>query len=74
MINMILSPGNIDCAGSGGTPCTENNIYAGQASIQNFLVLLALVCVPLMLLPKPLILRHRHNKRAGVRPRLPFLP
>lgn len=53
MIYMFLSP-----TGDLG----ENQLFAGQKYLQITLLLLAVVAVPWMLLPKPLILRSRHNK------------
>lgn len=52
MIYMFLSPGTLK---------PENTLFPGQAAFQVFLVLLALICVPWMLLPKPLILKKRHE-------------
>jgi V-type H+-transporting ATPase subunit a len=57
MIYMFLSPFSVD----------ETKVFAlfdkdTQGLVQGILVILAGVSVPLMLLPKPLILRYRHNK------------
>mmetsp|Transcript_17767 Transcript_17767/g.24563 ORF Transcript_17767/g.24563 Transcript_17767/m.24563 type:complete len:848 (+) Transcript_17767:114-2657(+) len=69
MIYMFLSPGNVDCMDSitGKAGCSENLMYSGQGGVQLFLVFVMLVCIPWMLLPKPLILKKRHeeNMRAG---------
>jgi V-type H+-transporting ATPase subunit a len=54
MIYMFLSP--TDDLG-------ENQLFAGQKTLQITLLLLALVAVPWMLIPKPFILKAQHKKR-----------
>ena len=66
MIYMFLAPGNVDCTDpvTGVAGCPENVILgtaAGQAFFQNLLLLVAFVCVPWMLIPKPYILKKRHE-------------
>ncbi|KAL8283216.1 hypothetical protein RQP46_005994 [Phenoliferia psychrophenolica] len=53
LIKMFLSPGNV---------LPEDQLYPGQATIQVFLLLLALVCVPWMLCTKPYLLWKEHQK------------
>lgn len=46
-----------------GTVKVENQLIAGQGGLQAFLILLAFISVPLLLLPKPLILKRRHEAK-----------
>lgn len=41
----------------------ENQLFVGQKTLQQVLLLLALVAVPWMLLPKPFILKKQHQER-----------
>lgn len=52
IINMFLSPGLV----------TEPLYFSGQHGFQVFLTILAIICIPVMLLVKPLLLRHYHKK------------
>jgi V-type H+-transporting ATPase subunit a len=63
MIYMFLSPGDVDCGGE----CPENRMFAGQGVLQMILLLCALVAVPWMLFPKPLLLKRRHQERRASR-------
>jgi len=65
MIYMFLSPGNVDCYDSltGKSGCPENLMFAGQGSLQLFLLLVMFVCVPWMLFPKPLLLKKQHEEK-----------
>lgn len=53
MIDMFLSPGSVDA---------DVQLYSGQAGVQTVLLLVAVVCIPWMLCPKPIV---EHNKRQG---------
>lgn len=44
-------------------PCGSAKFYRSQKSFQNFLLLTAVLCIPWLLLPKPLILRSIHNRQ-----------
>ena len=59
LIYMYLSPGDVDCSGH----CPENQMFPGQGFLQVLLLLAMFVTVPWMLIPKPLILKRRHEER-----------
>jgi len=52
MIKMFLSPGIVT---------DDVVLYSGQANIQVFLLVIALISVPIMLCAKPLIHKHQHR-------------
>ena len=47
---------------------TETPVYSSQNTVQKILLLLVVLMVPLMLIPKPLILRAQHNKEQKALP------
>lgn len=51
LIFMFLSPGTV-----------EDQMFAGQGPLQVTLLLIALICVPWMLITKPYVLWKEHNK------------
>ncbi|EGG09981.1 uncharacterized protein MELLADRAFT_115620 [Melampsora larici-populina 98AG31] len=53
LIYMFLSPGTVD---------PDEQLYTGQAFIQVFLLLLALICIPWMLCVKPYLEYKEHEK------------
>ncbi|KAI3624830.1 VPH1 [Malassezia furfur] len=56
LIYMFLKPGVVD---------PNDQLFPGQASVQSFLLLLALVCVPWMLVAKPYLLYQEHKRAEG---------
>ena len=50
LINIALKPGSVD-----------EPMYKGQATIQTLILLVAFLCVPWLLLVKPLYLKYTHN-------------
>lgn len=61
LINTMINMG-LDLGGRG----TEAALYEGQDAVQQILVIVALLCIPAMLIPKPL-LQHRRNQAASER-------
>jgi len=54
LMNMALQPGTVD-----------EPLYEGQAGIQVALLLIAVACVPVILVAKPLFLRNAHSDQGG---------
>ena len=45
-------------------PCSA--LYPGQDIVQKILIIVAVLCIPVMLLTKPLILYFRHKRKSQV--------
>lgn len=56
-VNMFLSPGHVSYA-------SKTYLYPGQGMVQLVLLMFALVCVPWMLIAKPVVIKMRMNKAA----------
>jgi len=54
LIKMFMEPGFVGI---------NNQLIPGQGSLQGFLILIAFISVPTLLLPKPLIMNARHKAR-----------
>ncbi|OUM68953.1 hypothetical protein PIROE2DRAFT_38721, partial [Piromyces sp. E2] len=52
LINMFLSPGNVK---------SDEQLYSGQSTVQLILLLLAVICIPWLLLYKPFALKMKHK-------------
>ncbi|GAB0494357.1 hypothetical protein MMPV_005649 [Pyropia vietnamensis] len=61
LINMFMAPGHVPVAGQ---------LYRGQATVQTILLAVAVVSVPWMLLPKPLLLKREADRKG----RAAYLP
>lgn len=51
LINLVLSPGNV-----------TDPMFEGQAQLQLYIIYLSLICILLMLFPKPIILYQQHKE------------
>lgn len=60
LVNMFLSPASVNSDDN-----VMYRVWDSQQVTQIFLLLLAIVCVPWMLLPKPLLLKRDHDNRKG---------
>jgi V-type H+-transporting ATPase subunit a len=75
MIYMFLSPGNVPKhevdpkTGVTSPNISTGYMFDGQGGLQGFLVLIAVIAVPWMLIPKPFILKKRHEASTSHRVR-----
>jgi V-type H+-transporting ATPase subunit a len=65
IVDMFLSPLSVNSTN------LDNRMYSSQMYVQVGLLLLALVCVPWMLVPKPYLLKRDHERRAAGYTKLP---
>jgi len=54
LIGMFLSPGNVPA---------DKTIYTGQSTVQAILLIIAFLSLPVLLIPKPLLLLREHKRR-----------
>lgn len=50
---------------AGENPCKA--LYPGQEGLQKVLIIVAVLCIPVMLVAKPLILYLRHKRKSQVK-------
>jgi vacuolar-type H+-ATPase subunit I/STV1 len=58
LIKMFMEPGYVPI---------ENQLIGGQGPLQAFLILIAFVSVPMLLLPKPFLLKREHEAKQAAR-------
>jgi vacuolar-type H+-ATPase subunit I/STV1 len=58
LIKMFMEPGSVPI---------QNQIIAGQGPLQALLILIALVSVPMLLFPKPFLLKKKHEEKLAQR-------
>lgn len=65
--NLLIELINMFFLKTSGTekPCSA--LYPGQDIVQKILIIIAVLCIPVMLLTKPLILYFRHKQKSQVR-------
>jgi len=64
-INMVLCKPNESEKDKEGNDICDPYLYSGQRGLQFFLLFLALICIPWMLLVKPFLLRRQEKQRPG---------
>lgn len=62
LINMFFLKDSAERSDGSIDPCKR--LYPGQVHVQMVFVIVAVLCIPVMLLTKPLILRHRAKKQS----------
>jgi len=68
--NLLIELINMFFLKTSGTDIPCSALYPGQATLQIFLIIMSVLCVPVMLLVKPIIIYCQHKKKSQIGSRL----